>query len=136
MIYPVNLTDQISDIINKVQTLQDLKHTQRNVDETTKTLLSMLRNYQKSFSEFLQINADAQDRQNQMQLYFCERLKIEFSNDADFDYVYQTWNADDWLIDTETLKTIVDAERKMQNLNNCYLHARITLIDSDPEVLA
>lgn len=136
MIYPVNLTEQIADIINKVQTLQDLKHTQRNVDETAKMLLSMLRNYEKSFSEFLQINSDAQDRQNQLQLYFCERLKIEFSHDANFDHVYQTWDYDDWLIDTETLKTIVDSERKMQNLNNCYLHARITLIDSDPEVSA
>jgi heme oxygenase len=78
-----------------------------------------------------QMNEQERKRQFEQQI-FCDKLALEFSVNADFSESYSQ-NYEDMLIDGETIKKIISNERQLQNMNDEYLFARVTITDTDPE---
>ncbi len=75
----------------------------------------------------------ARERQRQFdQQIFCDKLTFEFSVNADFSASYSR-NYEDMLIDGEIIKNIISYERQLQNMNDEYLFAKVTITDTDPE---
>lgn len=75
----------------------------------------------------------AMERKKQFdQQMFCDALTFEFSVNADFSDSY-TRKYQDMVTDCETIKSIVFAERQLQNMNDEHLFARVTITDTDPE---
>lgn len=74
-----------------------------------------------------------ENKLNYEQEFFCDQLTFEFSVNADFSgaYIRTYENA---CFDSEILKSIVNNERKLQNMGDQLLFARVTIIDNDPEV--
>lgn len=66
------------------------------------------------------------------QQIFCDELTIEFSTSADFSQSYIR-KYEDIVIDCETIKSIIYSERKMQNMSDELLFARVKITDVDPE---
>jgi hypothetical protein len=75
--------------------------------------------------------ASERQRQYQQQI-FCDKLTFEFSVNADFSASYVR-DYQDMVIDGETIKNIISNERQLQNMNDEYLFARVTITDTDPE---
>lgn len=99
---------------NKAKILHDIKEARATCERLQKS-----------------ISAEKEAAQ-QSQTMFCDTLTIEFSVNADFSDSY-TRKYDAVCLDMETLKTIVYGERSLQNMSDEYLHARITIEDTDPE---
>jgi alpha-acetolactate decarboxylase len=78
-----------------------------------------------------QMNEQERKRQFEQQM-FCDKLTFEFSVTADFSESY-TRNYSDMVTDCETIKSIVFAERQLQNMSDEHLFARVTITDTDPE---
>ena len=78
-----------------------------------------------------QMNEQERKRQFEQQM-FCEKLTFEFSVNADFSESY-TRTYSDMVTDCETIKSIVFAERQLQNMSDEHLFARVTITDTDPE---
>ena len=132
-IFYVNMMDKFSDIINKVQTLQDIKHTKRNVDDTCTLLLSMLKQLQNDFSQFTDETRKRHEKELDRNLGYYEKLEIEYSTEVDFSEIYQYKAIEDVCMSSAILKDMVYSERKFRNINGEQLHARIVLTDLDPE---
>jgi hypothetical protein len=78
-----------------------------------------------------QMNEQERKRQFEQQM-FCDKLTFEFSVNADFSESY-TRNYSDMVTDCDTIKNIISNERQLQNMNDEYLFARVTITDTDPE---
>ena len=78
-----------------------------------------------------QMNEHARQRQFDQQM-FCDALTFEFSVNADFSDSY-TRKYEGMVTDCETIKSIVFAERQLQNMSDEHLFARVTITDTDPE---
>jgi hypothetical protein len=78
-----------------------------------------------------QMNEQERKRQFEQQM-FCDKLTFEFSVNADFSESY-TREYSDMVTDCETIKSIVFAERQLQNMSDEHLFARVTITDTDPE---
>jgi hypothetical protein len=76
----------------------------------------------------------ARERQRQFdQQMYCDKLTFEFSVNADFSESY-TRNYSDMVTDCETIKNIISSERQLQNMSDEHLFARVTILDTDPEI--
>jgi hypothetical protein len=78
-----------------------------------------------------QMNERERQRQFDQQM-FCDALTFEFSINADFSDSY-TRKYQDMVTDCETIKSIVFAERQLQNMSDEHLFARVIITDTDPE---
>jgi hypothetical protein len=76
-------------------------------------------------------NRERNSESNRQQM-FVDQLKIEFSTNRDFSDSYcRTY--EEAVIETKTIKALIYAEREIQNAGFEELHARVTIIDNDPE---
>lgn len=78
-----------------------------------------------------EMSAREKQRDYDQQL-FCDELTIEFSVSADFSQSYIR-KYEDIVIDCETIKSMIYSERKMQNMSDELLFARVKITDIDPE---
>lgn len=78
-----------------------------------------------------QMNEQERKRQFDQQMY-CDKLTFEFSVNADFSESYIR-NYSDMITDGETIKSIIQGERQLQNMSDEHLFARVTITDNDPE---
>jgi hypothetical protein len=78
-----------------------------------------------------QMNERERQRQFDQQM-FCDKLTFEFSVNADFSESYiRSYSG--MVTDCDTIKSIVFSERKLQNMSDEHLFARVTILDTDPE---
>lgn len=66
------------------------------------------------------------------QQMFCDVLNIEFADNPEFNNSY-TRKFDGMVADMESIKCLVFIERQLRNMNDEFLFARVTIIDTDPE---
>jgi hypothetical protein len=64
------------------------------------------------------------------QQMYCDKLTFEFSVNADFSDSY-TREYSDMVTDCKTIKSIVSAERQLQNMSEEHLFARVTITDTE-----
>lgn len=132
-IYYVNMMDKFAEIIDKVQTLEDIKHTKKSVDDTCVLLRSMLEQLRKDFLEFTNETRQRHEKELNRNLAYFEKIEIEYSTEVDFSEIYQYKAVEDVCMTTAVLKEMIYSERQFRNINGEQLHARIVLIDQDPD---
>ena len=88
-IYYVNMMDKFAEIIDKVQTLEDIKHTKKSVDDTCVLLRSMLEQLRKDFLEFTNETRQRHEKELNRNLAYFEKIEIEYSTEVDFSEIYQ-----------------------------------------------
>lgn len=100
--------------------------------ETKAAIIKMVKQAQDTLKQLReQMNEQERKRKFEQQM-FCDKLTFEFSVTADFSESY-TRNYSDMVTDCETIKSIVFAERQLQNMSDEHLFARVTITDTDPE---
>ena len=99
---------------NKAKVLHDIKEAKKAIDALHECIF------------------EAEQKERYSQQIFCDELTIEFSVNADFSASYiRKYEA--VCLSMKTLKTIIEGERELQNASDEYLHARVTITDTDPE---
>lgn len=102
------------------------------VNDQKAEIISYVKQCQKLLQQLReQMNERERQRQFDQQM-FCDALTFEFSVNADFSDSYIR-KYEDMVTDMETIKSIVFAERQLQNMSDEHLFARITITDTDPE---
>ena len=107
----IDLTDKKD---KTAQVLKSIKEIQKNITE-------LRNNY----------NSEKMKLEQEQQVYFDEVL-FEFSEDNQFEKSI-TRKLKGYLLDMQDINNWIKAERRLQNKNDAYLHARILLTDYDCE---
>lgn len=103
--------------------------------ESQDTKAAILKAVKQCKDTLKQLREQMSERERQRQFdqqMFCDALTFEFSVNADFSESY-TREYKDIVTDCETIKSIVFAERQLQNMSDEHLFARVTITDTDPE---
>jgi len=112
--------------------LVDVQLLLTDIQDTHPTAIKVVKQCQDTLKKLReQMNEQERKRQFEQQI-FCDKLTFEFSVNADFSASYSR-NYKDMLIDGETIKNIISNERQLQNMNDEYLFARVTITDTAPE---
>ena len=126
MIHPTNYLYGLSSRLNLIKNL--LLNENDNKADILAMLPEMLEAIEKATTAFFK---HEEQKNEEHQKYFDEVI-FEFSTDNKFeDGIHRHLKG--YLLDMKDIKNWVDAERRMQNKNDEYMHARITLIDFDAE---
>jgi uncharacterized protein YdiU (UPF0061 family) len=126
MTHPVVFLHRLTDSIQKINGL--LLEKKNNKATILAMLPDMLEKINEASSGFFK-HENAQNEEHQR--YFDEVI-FEFATDSEFeDGIHRHLKG--YLMDMKDIKNWIDSERRLMNKNEEYLHARITLIDYDPE---
>lgn len=103
-----------------------------DVNDNKSTILKTVKHIQKNITELRDnYNSEKMKLEQEQQLYFDEVL-FEFSEDNQFEKSI-TRQLRGYLLDMQDIDNWIKAERRLQNKNDAYLHARIILTDYDCE---
>lgn len=126
MSHPMYNLHLINDLVESIKV--DLL----DVNDNKATVLKTVKIIQKNITELRNnYNAEKMKLEQEQQVYFDEVL-FEFSEDNQFEKSI-TRQLRGYLLDMQDINNWVKSERRLQNKNDAYLHARILLTDYDCE---
>ena len=114
------------------QQVESIKIDLTDVNDNKATVLKTVKKIQENINKLREsYNREKSEEENSQQKYFDDVI-FEFAPDNKFeDGIYR--NLKGMMLDMKDIKNWINAERRLMNKNDEYLHARITLIDYDAE---
>jgi glucan-binding YG repeat protein len=127
-----NMTNPLLTALNLQTKLTEIQTLLTGVEDQKSEVIFHVKTCQEMLNQLREQMNERERKKQHEQLMFCDKLAFEFSVNADFSESYSR-NYEDMLIDGETIKNIISNERQLQNMNDEYLFARVTITDTDPE---
>ena len=128
MVHPANYLSALNIKVNSIKNL--LSSPNDNKTDVLAMLPEMSEAIEKATAAFFKY----ENLKNEEHQKYFDEVIFEFSPDSQFEGGIHR-HLKGYLLDMKDIKNWVDGERRMQNKNDEYMHARITLIDYDCEDL-
>jgi|LakMenE01Jun11ns_1017448.scaffolds.fasta_scaffold9449537_2 hypothetical protein len=117
--------------IHKMQTvLEEMSELLKSKNDTKAELIRLVKETQKEIQPAFQSIYQKESEDEEKQQSFFDKVIFEFSTDNKFEDTIER-KFDSYLLDMKDINNLIGAERRLQNKNDEFLHARIILIDYD-----
>lgn len=117
--------------IHKMQNaLEEMADLLKSKNDTKAELIRLVKETQKEMQPAFQSIYEKESEDEEKQQSFFDKVIFEFSTDNKFEDTIER-KFDSYLLDMKDINNWIGAERRLQNKNDAFLHARIILIDYD-----
>jgi hypothetical protein len=117
--------------IYKMQTvLEEMSELLKSKNDTKAELIRLVKETQKEIQPAFQSIYQKESEDEEKQQSFFDKVIFEFSTDNKFEDTIER-KFDSYILDMKDINNWIGAERRLQNKNDEFLHARIILIDYD-----
>lgn len=117
--------------IHKMQTfLEEMSELLKSKNDTKAELIRLVKELQKEIQPAFQSIYQKESEDEEKQQSYFDKVIFEFSTDNKFEDTIER-NFEGYLLDMKDINNWIGAERRLQNKNDAFLHARIILIDYD-----
>lgn len=117
--------------IHKMQNaLEEMAELLKSKNDTKAELIRIVKETQKEMQPAFQSIYQKESEDEEKQQSYFDKVIFEFSTDNKFEDTIER-NFEGYLLDMKDINNWIGAERRLQNKNDAFLHARIILIDYD-----
>lgn len=110
--------------------LEEMADLLKSKNDTKAELIRLVKETQKEMQPAFQSIYQKESEDEEKQQSFFDKVIFEFSTDNKFEDTIER-KFDSYLLDMKDINNWIGAERRLQNKNDAFLHARIILIDYD-----
>ena len=110
--------------------LEEMAELLKSKNDTKAELIKLVKETQKEIEPAFQSIYEKESEDEEKQQSFFDKVIFEFSTDNKFEDTIER-KFDSYLLDMKDINNWIGAERRLQNKNDAFLHARIILIDYD-----